>query len=200
MTRVGRAGVALPLFCLATGCSVPAPAIDSGPAEEEATPTEQVVTACQSNASIPTDALSGTGIDVGDTAYNFDLIDQHGERVSLYDFHGCVVVLDLVTQWCGPCKEAAPSLEVIHQEMAPDVVVVAVLLETLDGEPPAREHAQWWAESFDLTHPVLADTYASQYNYTGGSFPTVVVLDREMMIVNADWDHEDVEFLRGLLD
>jgi len=74
------------------------------------------------------------------------------------------------------------------------------LLETVDGEAPAPEHAAWWAESFGLTHPVLADTYASQYNYTGGSFPTVVVLDRDLTIVHADWDHEDLDVLEALVD
>ena len=153
---------------------------------------------CQASASGRTGELAGTGIWEGDTAYNFELMDQHGALVSLYDFHGCVVVLDLVTQWCGPCKDAAPLLEAIHQDMGPDVVVLAVLLETSDGEPPAVEHAQWWAESFGLTHPVLADTYASQYNYTGGVFPTLVVLDRDMTIVDSDWDHEDLGVLEAL--
>ena len=78
-------------------------------------------------------------------------------------------------------------------------MVLAVLLETADGGPPRREDAQWWADSFGLTHPVLADTYASQYNYTGGSFPTVVLLDRAMTIVHTDWDHEDRDALLKLL-
>ena len=151
---------------------------------------------CHVYASTPTEDLAGTGISLGDTAYNFELMDQHGDLVSLYDFHGCVVVLDLLTQWCAPCQDAAPQFEVIQKEWAPDVAVLAVMLQTTDGGPPGLEHVQWWADSFGLTHPVLADTYASQYNYTGGSFPTVVVLDRDMVIAHEDWDPEN----RGLLD
>ena len=155
--------------------------------------------ACHAYASSPTEELTGTGIVLGDTAYNFELMDQHGDLVSLYDFHGCVVVLDLLTQWCAPCQDAAPRFEAIHQEWAPDVAVVAVMLQTTDGGPPGIEHVQWWADAFGLTHPVLADTYASQYNYTGGSFPTVVVLDRDMTLAHEDWDSEDLDFLDSLL-
>jgi hypothetical protein len=73
------------------------------------------------------------------------------------------------------------------------------MLETTNKGPPEVEDVQSWAETFNLTHPVLADTYASQYNYTGGSFPTVLVLDRDMTIVNSDWDHEDLAYLNTLL-
>jgi thiol-disulfide isomerase/thioredoxin len=155
--------------------------------------------ACHAYASTPTEELAGTGNDLGDTAYNFELMDQHGDRVSLYDFHGCVVVLDLLTQWCAPCQDAAPLFETLHQERGPDVVVIAVMLQTTDGGPPALEHVQWWADTFGLTYPVLADPYASQYNYTGGSFPTVVVLDRGMTLVHEDWDPDDVDFLDSWL-
>ena len=158
-----------------------------------------VAPTCHGFASTPTEELAGTGISLGDTAYNFELMDQHGDLVSLYDFHGCVVVLDLLTEWCGPCQDAAPLFEAIHQERAPDVAVVAVMLQTTGGEPPGLEHVQWWADVFGVTHPVLADTYASQYNYTGGSFPTVVVLDRDMVIAHEDWDPEDLGLLDSLL-
>ena len=186
---------------LAGGCATPEATDREGgnlesPSTLDAGPTTP---ACHAYASTPTEELAGTGIELGDTAYNFELMDQHGDLVSLYDFHGCVVVLDLLTQWCAPCQDAAPLFETLHQEWGPDVVVIAVMLQTTDGEPPGIEHVQWWAATFELTHPVLADTYASQYNYTGGSFPTVVVLDRDMTIVDQDWDHNDLAFLNTLL-
>ena len=73
--------------------------------------SERTQPMCHASAPSPTHELSGTGIVLGETAYDFELNDQHGDTVSLYAFHGCVVVLDLITQWCSPCKDAAPELE-----------------------------------------------------------------------------------------
>ncbi len=185
---------------LTAGCSSPSGVTDDLDADTQTGQAPQSDThACHAQASTPTAELSGTGIVNGETAYDFELADQNGDLVSLYDFHGCVVVLDLITQWCIPCQDAAPEFEAISQDMAPDVAVLAVMLQTTDGGPPDVEHVQWWADSFDLTYPVLADPYASQYNYTNGSFPTVVVIDRDMTIVDQDWDHEELEFLDTLL-
>lgn len=43
--------------------------------------------------------LEGTGYDEGDIAYNFQLNDQFGEEVQMYQFYGQVIVLDVFAEW-----------------------------------------------------------------------------------------------------
>lgn len=50
---------------------------------------------------------------------------------------------------------------------------------------PQVSHVANWADSFRLEHPVLADTSRSQSRYAS-SYPTYVVIDREMVIRNND--------------
>lgn len=45
------------------------------------------------------DDLAGTGYRDGDIAYDFTMVDQHGDEVSLYQFYGSVVVIDNFTEW-----------------------------------------------------------------------------------------------------
>ncbi|MCP4922218.1 MAG: hypothetical protein GY913_35400 [Proteobacteria bacterium] len=43
--------------------------------------------------------LEGTGFREGDIAYNFTAVDQYGDEVELYQFHGQVIVLDMFAEW-----------------------------------------------------------------------------------------------------
>ena len=49
-------------------------------------------------SDVPAD-LEGTGYGEGDIAYNFQLNDQFGDEVELYQFYGQVVVLDVYAEW-----------------------------------------------------------------------------------------------------
>ncbi len=49
-------------------------------------------------ADVPA-GLAGTGWRVGDTAYNFTLVDQNGAEVELYQFYGRTVMLELFADW-----------------------------------------------------------------------------------------------------
>ena len=49
-------------------------------------------------SDLPVD-LEGTGYDEGDIAYNFQMNDQFGDDVELYQFYGQVIVLDVFAEW-----------------------------------------------------------------------------------------------------
>src|SRR5688500_8285864 len=59
----------------------------------------------------PAADLVGEGYAVGDVVPDFRLLDQHGDEVSLWQFYGSVVLLDVSTIWCGPCQDLAWDTE-----------------------------------------------------------------------------------------
>lgn len=59
--------------------------------------------------------------------YSFSYPNAEGKMVSLSDFKGKVVVVDLWATWCGPCKSQLPHLKKLEKEFhGKNVVFVAI--------------------------------------------------------------------------
>ena len=71
-----------------------------------------------------------TSVVAGDAAPDFTLEDTKGNRVSLSDLRGKVVLVNFWATWCPPCKEEMPSMEKLNQVMAgDDFVMLAINVE-----------------------------------------------------------------------
>jgi thiol-disulfide isomerase/thioredoxin len=68
---------------------------------------------------------------VGKSSYNFSLPDTSGKMVSMKDFKGKVVFIDVWATWCGPCKEQFPHMKTIEEEYKdnPHIVFVGISLD-----------------------------------------------------------------------
>jgi thiol-disulfide isomerase/thioredoxin len=56
-----------------------------------------------------------------------------GKRVSLDDLHGNVVLLDFWATWCGPCREALPSIKKIAAKFQGQPLTILSI--SLDKDP-----------------------------------------------------------------
>jgi thiol-disulfide isomerase/thioredoxin len=131
--------------------------------------------------------LEGTGRSTGDVAPNFTLVDQNGDEVELYQFYGQVIMLDVFAQWCGPCQDMAPHGQSAVEDYGEQgFVLLAIMEENTQGRAPGADDIQDWADSYGLTHPVLADEGYSQGSYVVAGYPTLVVIDRDMTIAHED--------------
>ncbi len=120
-----------------------------------------------------------------------------GKSVTLGDFKGKVVFLDLWSISCGPCVGEMPAIKNLADSMKKDNV--AFVLPARDGETEVRE--------FLHKHPIDLPIYLAK----GGppdlpavAIPATYVLDRQGNAVfreigAVNWDSDNVRaFLRGL--
>lgn len=130
--------------------------------------------------------LEGEGWAEGEVPPDFRLRDQNGDEVSLWQFWGNVVVVDVSTMWCAPCRELAEHTRDTQDDYGPDgFVYVTVLQQDVDGAAPDTDDLGLWAGTYDITtSPVIGDGEATG---TGGAvqfgqFPAVLVLDRGLAV------------------
>jgi thiol-disulfide isomerase/thioredoxin len=76
---------------------------------------------------------------VGKSAYNFSLPDSTGRMISMKDFKGKVVFIDVWATWCGPCREQFPFLKEIEEEYKDnnDIIFMGITIDR------ARDRQKW---------------------------------------------------------
>ncbi|UZJ25252.1 TlpA family protein disulfide reductase [Rhodococcus antarcticus] len=108
-----------------------------------------------------------------------DLLDPT-RSVSVDDFAGQVVVLNIWGQWCAPCRVETPELEDVYT--ATQASGVAFL--GLNVKDPNISAPQDYVRDTGITYPSIWDPSYRTLVALGGDFPTsttpsTVVLDRE---------------------
>jgi len=74
----------------------------------------------------------------GEKASDFTYPDSKGKMVSLSDYRGKVVVVDVWATWCGPCRAEIPYLVKLEKEMeGKDVVFIGVSVDE------QKDHKKW---------------------------------------------------------
>ncbi len=113
-----------------------------------------------------------------------------GDSVTLADYRGEVVLLNLWATWCGPCRWEMPSMERLYRELSPaGLKIVAVSVDQVSGEEVLD-----FANELGLTFDVLHDRSGQiEIDYQTTGLPETVILDRDGVIVHksigpVEWD------------
>lgn len=123
--------------------------------------------------------------------------DATGKPVTLADFHGRVVLLNVWATWCPPCREEMPSLDRLNAKRGgPDFEVVAL---SIDRDPDLIKPFYQDFGIRTLTHYVDPTTRVSDTLRAPG-VPTTLLIDREGREIGramgpAAWDGPQVEAL-----
>jgi hypothetical protein len=126
-----------------------------------------------------------TGFYVGDHVPDFRLEDQFGETVSMWQFYGQVVLLDISTMWCGPCQTLGSTTEETWEHYESEgFIYMTVLQENVEGSAPSQADLETWTTNFGISQPVLED---GDKTGTGdairqGQYPALLVIDRELIV------------------
>lgn len=102
-----------------------------------------------------------------------------GKRVSLADFRGKVVVVNVWGSWCPPCRAEAPMLA----DAARDLAKKNVVFLGIDSRDPSEAAARAFVRRFDIPYPSIYDQQGSTLlafrgTLTLNSIPSTVVVDQ----------------------
>ncbi len=110
------------------------------------------------------------------SAPQIGFVDAAGKKITLADFRGRHVLVNLWATWCGPCINELPELARLQQDLSKDrfVVVPVDVLERLDAPS---------LESFLKAHsaealPVYIDKdRQTQLGFVANELPLTVLID-----------------------
>jgi cytochrome c biogenesis protein CcmG/thiol:disulfide interchange protein DsbE len=118
--------------------------------------------------------FSAVPVQVDYSAPKLDLTDLSGKSVSLDDYVGKVVLVNLWATWCPPCREEMPTLQTFYEKYKEK----GFELIAIDQEEALDVVTPFVAE-FNLTFPVWLDLdYLAEREFNTSNLPSSYVIDR----------------------
>lgn len=130
--------------------------------------------------------------------------DGNGEPLTLADFQGRTVLLNVWATWCGPCREEMPTLDALQAELGGKDFEVVALSVDRKGIEVVKEFYQ-----------EIGIEHLQQYiDQTGGAgaklgavgIPTTLLIDRQgeelgRLVGATEWDSPEMtEFLTEMIE
>lgn len=129
---------------------------------------------------------------VGSRAPSFEAgeLANTEKRVTLADYKGDVVMINIWATWCAPCRAEMPSMQKLHENYGDKgLSIVAV---SIDDEY-SQENIQSFASEYNLTFDILHDPQGNiQRTYQTTGVPETIIVGRDGIIRNkvaggVDW-------------
>jgi peroxiredoxin len=127
----------------------------------------------------PSTHAAGPQALAGEFAPVIALRSDRGDAVSLAQYRGRIVLMNLWASWCPPCRAEMPDLQRLQTAYGGRGIAIIGVNE---GESSRRARA--FADSLGIQFPIWLDAN-QQYGrtYAALGLPTTVVLDRRGIVV-----------------
>lgn len=148
----------------------------------------------------------------GAKAPDFSFYSLADGEVSLSDYAGHVVLINVWATWCPPCKEEMPAMQHLYDAFAgEDFEILAVSVDAVLGTSDAfgQEGGDLaaFANEYGLSFPILHDPSGTMRQlYQVSRVPESFVVAKDGLIWKkiagaTEWDHSvNQELIRRLLD
>ena len=139
--------------------------------------------ACQNQSKNTVNIIDMTKFNPGQPAINFRYPDVDGNQVSLLDFKGSYVYVDIWATWCGPCKREIPHLVELEKEYHKKNIVFLSISVDQDEDREA------WLNMLEEKEMGGVQLFASGWSqitqdYKINSIPRFMLFDTEGNIIN----------------
>jgi len=108
---------------------------------------------------VPEAPVASASLAVGSKAPDFELTAADGNKVKLSSLQGNVVVLDFWATWCGPCKQAMPGIQHLHEKYADKKVKIFGVNVWENSDPKAYMKEQNYTYGLLLNADEVAGDY-----------------------------------------
>ncbi len=130
--------------------------------------------------------------------------DLYGNPLTLADYSGKVVLLNIWATWCPPCRAEMPTIDRLAGELeGPDFSVISLSTDRGGPERAAQFYDDIQIENLKVLHDRSGD-FARQAGVLG--LPVTLILDRHgheiaRLLGDADWDSpEAMAILRRVIE
>ena len=140
-----------------------------------------------------------SAFNAGNPAFDFTYPDRNGDSISLADFKGSLVYVDVWATWCGPCKREIPHLLELEKDYhGQNIVFLSVSVDE-------DENYDAWATMLDEKEMGGVQLFASGWSkiakdYKINGIPRFMLFDSEGNIIDVKAPRPSNEGIRSLID
>lgn len=131
--------------------------------------------------------------------FNLTLMDEDGNTLSLADFKGKAIFLNMWATWCPPCIAEMPNINKLYKEMGNEVAFVMVSLD--DDFETAKAFNK--RKGFDLPIYTLQSRRPAMYQSTTVPTTYVISADGKLMMTHKGMSNYNTsmfkKFLKGIM-
>lgn len=116
------------------------------------------------------------GLNQGELAPDFTLLTTENEELTLSDYQGKRVIMNLWATWCPPCIAEMPHLQSFYSDHKEEgIEVIGINLTESEAK---KEGVYQFINDFQLTFPVVFDEESQAANlYQVTTIPTTYILN-----------------------
>ena len=111
-------------------------------------------------------------------APDFTLVDLDGNKHTLSDYRGKVVIIDFWATYCPPCRLEIPHFIQFYNDYKDDGLIILGI--GLDGETKLKP----FSKEYGINYPILIGDLATVGKYGVRPIPTTFFIDRNGEIKN----------------
>lgn len=116
-------------------------------------------------------------------AIDFQIYDYEGNKVTLKDFQGKPIIINVFASWCGPCKAEMPLFENIYEAYKNEDIML-LMINMTDGQRETQKSAEDFMKNEGYTMPIYFDKdldFSMKYNVMG--IPRTLFIDKDGNII-----------------
>jgi len=112
-------------------------------------------------------------------AENFTIYDKDGNTVTIDDFKGKPLVINIFASWCDPCRSEMPYFQSAYDKYKNEDVMI-LMVNMTDGQKETKERAEKFMKDNGYTMPIYFDVDMDlAVKYVVMNIPRTIFIDKD---------------------